>query len=448
MDLQTPFSPDDLFIGLCFATLSVAAVGVLSRHSEDVMWIMLAWVAKLAVSFAYSLWIWHLFGGAYETEGFDSMLYRQVGVAYANDARQVGFDALAAHVAEWLTLNATERMYVVSGFLHFLFLDSFLAASFTLALVGFVGQLLLYQTFVRNYPDLRVRRWWCIGLLFCPSVMYWSGGLLKDPLGLCGLGCALWGAQQHRHHRRGASFAWIAVAFCLLASFRPHVIPVLLLAWLLPSTIGLRYQDRQSPGRVPHAARLVGRLVVGVLCIVAVPYMWHSDAADAVNESWSGIAESAVATSSEYEAKAITDDTSVLGAVKAAPLAIFSSLYRPLPWEAGGLTALIAALENTVFLLLTVVVVVGAARNVPGVVTALRAPMFLPCVVFVAVFSAAVGLSTPNLGTLSRYRVPAVPFFVGALTILSHHCRRSASQRSHFQQHRQRGSHPAAVQIG
>jgi hypothetical protein len=441
MDLQTPFSSGDLYVGFCFAVLSVAVVCVLSRRSEDFGWVVLAWLAKLAVSVSYSAWIWSLFGGAYDTEGFDSMLYREMGVTYANDLRQFGVDSVVVHGVGWLTLNATERMYVVSGILHFLLLDSFLASSLALALVGFVGQVLLYRTFVNHYPDLRLRRWWRAGLLFCPSVMYWSGGLLKDPLGVCGLGCAVWGVQQYTSQRRGAGLAWIATAFCLLASFRPHVIPALLLAFLLPFTMtAARARERKARGRVPPAARLVAGLAIGVLCILAVPYAWQPDVEHARNRSWSEIVETAVATSSEYDATAITQDSSLLAAVKAAPLAILSSLYRPLPWEASGMTALFAAFENTIFLLLTIRVVIGAAWNVPGVVNALRAPMFLTCVLFVCTFTAAVGLSTPNLGTLSRYRVPAVPFFVGALTILGHHCRRSASQSPEVQHHRRRGA--------
>ncbi len=50
-----------------------------------------------------------------------------------------------------------------------------------------------------------------------------------------------------------------------------------------------------------------------------------------------------------------------------------------------------------------------------------REPMFLTCLIFVSIFSLAVGVSTPNLGTISRYRIPLLPFFVGALTILEYH---------------------------
>ena len=36
----------------------------------------------------------------------------------------------------------------------------------------------------------------------------------------------------------------------------------------------------------------------------------------------------------------------------------------------------------------------------------------------IVVFAFAIGLATPNLGTVSRYRIPLLPFFVGAMAIL------------------------------
>jgi hypothetical protein len=46
-------------------------------------------------------------------------------------------------------------------------------------------------------------------------------------------------------------------------------------------------------------------------------------------------------------------------------------------------------------------------------------PFLVFCVVFVVTFGIAVGLASSNLGTLSRYRAPLLPFFVVLLVILS-----------------------------
>ena len=49
---------------------------------------------------------------------------------------------------------------------------------------------------------------------------------------------------------------------------------------------------------------------------------------------------------------------------------------------------------------------------------AITAPLFLACVVFVVVFGCTVGIAQLNLGTVSRYRIPLLPFLVAALVIV------------------------------
>ena len=45
-------------------------------------------------------------------------------------------------------------------------------------------------------------------------------------------------------------------------------------------------------------------------------------------------------------------------------------------------------------------------------------PFLVFCLVFVVAFGIAVGLASTNLGTLSRYRCPLLPFFVLLLLVL------------------------------
>ena len=53
---------------------------------------------------------------------------------------------------------------------------------------------------------------------------------------------------------------------------------------------------------------------------------------------------------------------------------------------------------------------------VPGIVA--RSPFLFSAVVFCGVFGLGVGLATANLGTMSRYRAPMMPFYVTTLLIL------------------------------
>jgi len=63
-------------------------------------------------------------------------------------------------------------------------------------------------------------------------------------------------------------------------------------------------------------------------------------------------------------------------------------------------------------------------------------PFLVFCVVFVIAFGIAVGLASSNLGTLSRYRSPLLPFFVVLLLVLGKplRARSSASARHRAQE--------------
>jgi hypothetical protein len=47
-----------------------------------------------------------------------------------------------------------------------------------------------------------------------------------------------------------------------------------------------------------------------------------------------------------------------------------------------------------------------------------RSPFLVSSVVFILVFGVGVGLATRNLGSLSRYRMPMMPFYATTLLVL------------------------------
>jgi hypothetical protein len=119
----------------------------------------------------------------------------------------------------------------------------------------------------------------------------------------------------------------------------------------------------------------------------------------------------------------VVTDASVGALVKAWPQTVLLTLYRPFLWEARSMLMLLAALENLVLLVFTVRALGQLLTTPQALARAFRSPMWLMCVLFVALFSLGVGASTPNLGSISRYRVPALPFLMAALIIVEHCCR-------------------------
>ena len=110
-------------------------------------------------------------------------------------------------------------------------------------------------------------------------------------------------------------------------------------------------------------------------------------------------------------------DGSLGGMAKLAPQAVVVALFRPFLWEARNPTMLLSALEATYFLLLTLRILwrVGPLKALSAIS---RVPILTMCFVFSLIFAISVGISSGNFGTLVRYKIPLMPFYLSGLYIM------------------------------
>jgi len=92
-----------------------------------------------------------------------------------------------------------------------------------------------------------------------------------------------------------------------------------------------------------------------------------------------------------------------------APLAVANALTRPWPGESWQPLYVAAALENVALLALLTLAAWAAVRGRPG-----RLPfsLTLGLVVFCLVLAFLIGITTPNLGSLNRYRSGLLPYLL------------------------------------
>jgi hypothetical protein len=88
-----------------------------------------------------------------------------------------------------------------------------------------------------------------------------------------------------------------------------------------------------------------------------------------------------------------------------SPLAFFSGLFRPFVWEAGNASAFMASIETLVILLLSLSFLISLRKKI-------NIKLIFPLLVYSATLCIFLALSTPNFGTLSRYRIGFLPFFI------------------------------------
>lgn len=88
-----------------------------------------------------------------------------------------------------------------------------------------------------------------------------------------------------------------------------------------------------------------------------------------------------------------------------------ASLFRPFLWEISSPIVILSALEALLFTLLT-----GYFLFKKGVIKyfqfAFSSPILILCSTFAFVFAISIGATATNFGSLSRYKIPCLPFYL------------------------------------
>ncbi|PCH92406.1 MAG: hypothetical protein COB85_08170, partial [Bacteroidetes bacterium] len=110
-------------------------------------------------------------------------------------------------------------------------------------------------------------------------------------------------------------------------------------------------------------------------------------------------------------------EPTIAGVMAKAPLAINAGLFRPYLWEARNPFMLLSGLENT-FLLLASIFLIIKLKPVRIIKILGSNPYILFAMLFSIFFAFTIGLSTSNFGSLVRYKIPIIPFYVSSLVIM------------------------------
>ena len=104
-------------------------------------------------------------------------------------------------------------------------------------------------------------------------------------------------------------------------------------------------------------------------------------------------------------------------------MAIIATLYRPFLWESKKLTTLLSSFESLAIMIFTLLVFfkTGPGNFIKAIV---RDPVILYCILFALLFALFVGATTANFGSLVRYKIPCLPFYIIALFLIQDRTRK------------------------
>jgi hypothetical protein len=307
--------------------------------------------------------------------------------------------------------SSTATMQALSAWIQYVFGNSMLTLALVIAGAAFYGKLLIYRS-LRTALPAASRQIVLIGVCLLPSAVLWSSGFLKEAVAMPGLGLMVFGTHRLAA-RQGRLFdvllillgAWIVL---LVKAYLVLAFAVAGGTWLATGRSRTRGRIRLRPGYIALGA------AVAIGAIVGVGSLDERFAFENLDDEAARLQSLGVQAGggSTYQL-GTTGEVGLLAQVMTAPLALFAALFRPLIIEPGSAAQLVNAIEMSAVLLLFVA---AAARQRLGVFRMLSvSPTYVFCVVFVLTAGLGIGLATTNLGTLSRYRMPMMPFYIAVL---------------------------------
>lgn len=317
----------------------------------------------------------------------------------------------------------------IGGIIGLFTFNSYLGTALIFASFAFVGSWKIFKVFDSLYPHLHKQ--FAMATLYIPSVIFWGAGYLKDPLIMGFLGIMFYSSYQAVIKRKKIFKYSIIAIICAYYIIQIKVYVFLAFFPALVFWVVITYKNRIRSRALRNLSMPIFLLLTVFIGFFAIQKITSMDkfkeysmeqAAEKATEMLDYYDK--INRNFEIKGKASISNFSIgafeptpMGMIKKFPVAVNAVLYRPYPWEVIKLVNVPAAIESFIFLAFTLIVLFK--RKIIFFFTdILKNPDILFCVMFTLVFAFIVGIGTSNFGTLVRYKIPCLPFFLIAMFIL------------------------------
>lgn len=298
--------------------------------------------------------------------------------------------------------------------------NSYMLTTVVLSALTYNGIWRLYLLFCEFFPQYRKQ--FCYSIIYLPSVLFWGSGILKDTLTLMG---ACWFTFSFykvfiKRDKILINVVTMILSAILILQMKPYIFIALVpgaLLWF-------------SFERITKISSNVIKFFVAPVIILTVLGL-GSLALSSISGSFGQyssidkIVDKAIVTQKDLKMEYNKGNTFDIGEFDGTagsigrkfPIATFAGLFFPQLWHVKNPVMLLAAIENSILLGLTILVILTVGlRQIYSQIK--KEPLLIFSIVFSIFFSFSVGLTTSNFGALVRYKIPAVPFYASTILLL------------------------------
>jgi len=287
--------------------------------------------------------------------------------------------------------------------------NRFIIAQILMAIVSLLGAWKLFQTFLMFYP--RKQKEAFIAVFLVPSVLLWGGGVLKDTVSLVFISTFFYYSIKlfYLYQIKLRYFILLFISgyilfmtkFYILLSF----IPALIIGWMSYNlrSIGSRFF------RILIAPFIIlVSFVGGYFLITNIQSKSEKYAIENIQSRAKGFHSwHTHQGGSSYNLGEIK--YTPLGLIKKIPASINVTYFRPYLSEIYNVGTAVAGLES--FLSLILFILLLWRYKLSWLKDIYLSPLLFLSLTYVIILGFIVGFISYNYGALSRYKIPAMPFF-------------------------------------
>lgn len=420
----------DVILVPLYLTLLLGILFIIRKKNPDnpliQKYLIKGFLFKVFCAIFYGLLIKFYYGYGDSLTYFKDAIYIQRTIREGNETLKILLmDYSYARETHNIIGAGTEGGWIVEKtalLLSYISFYRYMIVTLFFAFFAYSGIWKMFVTFADIMPGWDKRISWLV--LFFPSMAVYGSGILKDTICMASLGWMIYCSHQ-LFMKRNIKLKFIIILLLCITII--GFVKIYIIAAFIPAY--LFYLISILVGKIKNS--FIRRLVFPSMIVIAVSsYFIFENKIDDVLGSYS--MEKIFDTVKEQQGFYLTAEDAdqgsvfdlgdfqptVAGFIKKMPAGIVAAIYRPFIWESKKVIMIFSAGESFFLLFFTLYVMfkVGVATFFKEIY---KDPFIFLCIIYALLFGALVGLSTFNFGTLSRYRLPLLPFYTcGILYIL------------------------------
>lgn len=280
-----------------------------------------------------------------------------------------------------------------------------------ISLFSFFGTWKLAKLLCELVPDTKIYA--LVAFLFYPSFVFWSSGVLKEPIAVgCLCLCLVIYFPYLMHHEKlkvgDACLSILMLTVVLQLKFYYAVVFIPLLLVAIVNTY-LKKRNKHLEDRI--YLQFVLSIFLIILLYFPISYFhpllnFQNILASIVrNHDWY-LVNGAIPIDSYIHFADLKPE--LFSFLRNFPLALFSGLFRPTIFDANNAFQFLAGVENSLLLVLFVISLfyIRLVRKSKDLY------LIFVLSLYILILASVLAFAAPNFGTLMRYKVAFLPFFV------------------------------------